>query len=367
MKKKIIGICGSMKKVNSSSEYLLSVALDAASGPEVETELIRLDDYKIYQCEGCGNCMNGKHCKLLDNKDDQLTELYNKLCEADGFIFSSPVYALSLPAMWKNWIDRCEPCTDEDLNFDYYNYDRAVDVKGKAFKGKVAGQIVVAAGPGHELAMSSLIPNYTCIKLSMVASAGMSLIEYDGQPGIREKSWSKPIQEAEFAKMMARSVGIRVAAALGFSYFDTVPNKKLSSDNKTDDLFINNLDDAKIKVNDLIESDPFIMIIGSQSTSLQVKEVNKKISSVLNGKGKCIMIATVDNLPPFITRDFVKEKISKIIGVKDLYIDWDNQINDIYKIPQDKICLLVCGKDKKWSLVEWSDQINIEDVIKKVE
>lgn len=186
----------------------------------MQTELLRLNDYNILPCDGCGNCMNGKHCHLLKDPEDQLTELYDKLKEADGFVFASPVYALSLPAVWKNWIDRCEPCSDEDLDFEYYNYDRVAGVKGKAFKGKVAGQIVVAAGPGHEWALASLMPCFTAIKLSMIASAGISLIEYDGQPGIRKRSWSKPIEEAEEAKMMARAVGMRVASSLGFSYFD---------------------------------------------------------------------------------------------------------------------------------------------------
>lgn len=218
--KKIIGLAGSMKKRHSSSEYLLSVALEAAAEQGVQTELLRLNDYNILPCDGCGNCMNGKHCHLLKDPEDQLTELYDKLKEADGFVFASPVYALSLPAVWKNWIDRCEPCSDEDLDFEYYNYDRVAGVKGKAFKGKVAGQIVVAAGPGNEWALASLMPCFTAIKLSMIASAGISLIEYDGQPGIRKRSWSKPIEEAEEAKMMARAVGMRVASSLGFSYFD---------------------------------------------------------------------------------------------------------------------------------------------------
>ena len=227
MSKKILGIAGSMKKKNSSSEYLCSIALKAAAEYGVETELIRLVDYRILPCEGCGNCMDGKRCHLLDDPADQLTDLYNKLVAADGFIFASPVYALSLPAIWKNWIDRCEPCSDEDLAFDHYNYDRVARVKGKALRGKVAGQIVVAAGPGHEWAMASLVPCYTCVKLSMIASAGISLIEYDGQPGIQKNPWSKKIQDAEFAEMMARAVGIRVATAIGFSYFDEETQKEI--------------------------------------------------------------------------------------------------------------------------------------------
>ncbi|WP_438434939.1 flavodoxin family protein [Gorillibacterium sp. sgz500922] len=344
--KKIIGLAGSMKRHGSASEYLLGEALAAAREYGVETELLRLADYKILPCDGCGNCMDSKPCHLLNNPEDQLTPLYHKLKEADGFIFSSPVYALSLPAAWKNWIDRCEPCEPEDLDFDHYNYDRVVGVKGKALRGKVAGQIAVAAGPGHEWAMASLLPCYTAVKLSMIASAGISLIEFDGQPGIRKRDWSRPIEEADFARQMARGVGARVATALGFSYFDEDTRTPHPAEAVTGEALarVKLLDEAdrEVALADIGSGEPLVCFAGSQTASLACKALLDSARARLAGRGCGALIATVGGLPPFITRDFVKQRVRETVGPEaDIYFDWDNALSEQFGLPVQEPLLLL--------------------------
>lgn len=367
--KKMIGLAGSMKKHHSSSEYLLSVALEAAEEQGVQTELLRLNDYNILPCEGCGNCMNGKPCHLLRDPEDQLTELYDKLKEADGFIFASPVYALSLPAVWKNWIDRCEPCSAEDLDFEYYNYDRVAGVKGKAFKGKVAGQIVVAAGPGHEWALASLMPCFTAIKLSMIASAGISLIEYDGQPGIRKRSWSKPIEEAESAKMMARAVGLRVASSLGFSYFDLPgqsgagqgqgsggqdPMEQSQEHGMQADSWsaftVQNVKDEEVLLGELVEQQPQILVIGDQQASVRCGPLLEQLEQQFGGKAACALIARVGQLPHFITHEFVKEKTVQTVPGFELYYDWEDQLASRCNLAPGQPAILVGRSREEWRL-----------------
>lgn len=351
--KKMIGLAGSMKKHHSSSEYLLSVALEAAEEQGVQTELLRLNDYNILPCEGCGNCMNGKACHLLNNPEDQLTALYDKLKEADGFIFASPVYALSLPAVWKNWIDRCEPCSAEDLDFEHYNYDRVAGVKGKAFKGKVAGQIAVAAGPGHEWALASLIPCFTAIKLSMIASVGISLIEYDGQPGIRKRSWSKPIEEAESAKMMARAVGLRVASALGFSYFDTPAERVNKTEEQADSwagLAVHDFNDGQVRLEELMEEQPRIFVIGDQQASGRCQSLLLRLEQQFGGKAACALIARVGQLPHFITHEFVKEKTGQMVTGFDLYFDWEDVIAERCITIPGQLAILVGRSKDRWQL-----------------
>lgn len=203
----------------SSTEYLLECALNEAERCGASTKHIRLVDYNILPCTGCGECMNGNKCKLLSNPTDQLKELYDECCKADAFIFASPVYALSLPAIWKCWFDRCEPCSESDLDYDYYCYDVVKQVKGKAFRGKVAAQIIVSAGSGAEWAISALAPAFTAVQLSIIASAGISLIEFDAQPGIKKHNWSKDISKAHFAINIAKSIGQRVAQTIGYSTY----------------------------------------------------------------------------------------------------------------------------------------------------
>ncbi|WP_405107960.1 flavodoxin family protein [Paenibacillus sp. FSL K6-1217] len=387
--KKIIGLAGSMKKRHSSSEYLLSVALEAAAEQGVQTELLRLNDYNILPCDGCGNCMNGKHCHLLKDPEDQLTELYDKLKEADGFVFASPVYALSLPAVWKNWIDRCEPCSDEDLDFEYYNYDRVAGVKGKAFKGKVAGQIVVAAGPGHEWALASLMPCFTAIKLSMIASAGISLIEYDGQPGIRKRSWSKPIEEAEEAKMMARAVGMRVASSLGFSYFD-LPGQagggqvngepgeshgqgqglaSLEQSEAWSAFTVQDVRDEQITLGELAEERPRIFVIGDQQASIRCGPLLEQLKRQFGGSAVCALIARVGQLPHFITHEFVKEKTSQTVPGFELYYDWEDKLASRCFLAPGQPAILVGRSRREWRLfaVDEAEGRDIDRVVDYLE
>ncbi|ETT45585.1 NADPH-dependent FMN reductase [Paenibacillus sp. FSL R7-269] len=387
--KKIIGLAGSMKKRHSSSEYLLSVALEAAAEQGVQTELLRLNDYNILPCDGCGNCMNGKHCHLLKDPEDQLTELYDKLKEADGFVFASPVYALSLPAVWKNWIDRCEPCSDEDLDFEYYNYDRVAGVKGKAFKGKVAGQIVVAAGPGHEWALASLMPCFTAIKLSMIASAGISLIEYDGQPGIRKRSWSKPIEEAEEAKMMARAVGMRVASSLGFSYFD-LPGQSgggqvngdpgeshgqgqglasLEQSEAWPAFTVQDVRDGEVTLGELASIQPRIFVIGDQQASLRCGPLLEQLKRQFGGTADCALIARVGQLPHFITHEFVKEKTGQTVPGFTLYYDWEDKLASRCTLAPGQPAILVGRSPGEWRLfaVDEADGRDIDRVVDYLE
>ena len=343
MKKKILGIAGSMKTGNSSSAYLLTRALDRAAEFDIETEQIRLKDYRILPCEGCGSCMNNQPCLLLNHPEDELGKLYEKLVRADGFIFSSPVYALSLPAIWKNWIDRCEPCSPQDLSYAYYNYDRVVAVKGKALKGKVAGFICVAAGPGSEWALASLLPAFTAVKLSMVACAGMSLIEYDGQPGISKHSWSRPVAEADFAIRMAEAVGERVATALGYSTFDAAREtgepagasvmKEIieetmegtmeeAGEKAMKETVVLDFNDCPHTLAELSREKDTVFIAGGINAGAESRQLYDRLRSV-PGKNP-VLIACIGKTPPFITRDFIRSKVKESAEARTVYFDWDN-------------------------------------------
>lgn len=326
---RILGICGSPKKEQfSSSQFLLEKALEAAEEEGAVTKLIRLIDYNILACEGCGQCMNNQHCHLLAESEDELAVLFDECVAADGFIFASPVYALSLPSIWKNWIDRCEPCSDEDLQYGYYCYDVVQNVKGKAFKGKVAGQIAVAAGPGHEWALASLMPAFTAIKLSVIASVGLSLIEYDAQPGIKSKPWAKDIKDAKFAIDIARSVGKRVYEAIGYSTF-LVDKQTCSSVVASEATFsfegLVTFADIPFKTTD-IETSYAVLFIAGQQASYGIKKlvnyIGEKVCSERHNIS-LINVVAVGQLPKFINKKFVKFKVKQNMPSILSVFDWE--------------------------------------------
>ncbi|NFA43472.1 flavodoxin family protein [Clostridium botulinum] len=331
MKKKVLGICGVQKKFDfSSSQFLLEQALKAAEEEGAETELIRLIDYNIKECIACGNCLANQPCPLHVDSEDDLKLLYQKCLEADAFIFSSPVYALSLPSIWKKWIDRCDVNSDEDLDYEYYNYDTVEKVKGKAFRGKVAGQIAVAAGIGHEMALASLMPAFTAVKLTIVANVGLSLIEYDSEPGIKGKEWSKNIQDANFAIDMVRALGKRVYETIGFSAFDVKSkpqNQIVNTTMKFNDILkfpLKNVKDNDVCFDDE-KKDLLVIIASSQNTASIGAQWSSELLKKYNDSQniKILSLACINQLPHFITKDFVISSIQKSVGNNDIYFDWN--------------------------------------------
>jgi multimeric flavodoxin WrbA len=332
--KNVLGICGTPKvSGQSTSEFLLAEALQAAEEEGATTKLVRLVDYNIVPCDGCGDCMNKKQCHLFKQPGDQYTRLYKEVKWADAFIFSSPVYALGLPFTWKQWLDRCEPADEDDLEYQYYNYEVAADVKGKAFQGKVAGQIITSGGIGQEWAIASLMPLWTAVKLSVVISVGLSMIEFDEQPGIRQKPWGKGVHQAQFAIDIARHVGRRVTQAIGFSTFnvhgrsprlDTDTGQKNVAPNLS---LLSTLNDQAFSLAGRATeaaTQPLVLIIAGQRKSEEAQRrlhhIQKHVQDI-----DLRLIACVDQLPHFVTTDFVKKRIRESNPDIPVLIDWDRR------------------------------------------
>jgi len=107
---------GPRKKYNTA--MLLQAALDGAAscGETVETEMIHLYDLAYNGCVSCFACkkIGGKsygHCAV---KDD-LTPVLEKLAQADGIIFGSPIYFANITGKMRSFFER--------LLFPYFVYD----------------------------------------------------------------------------------------------------------------------------------------------------------------------------------------------------------------------------------------------------
>lgn len=153
---KILGICGSPKKEKSSSEFLLSKALEAAAlvaGAEIE--LLRLADYEILPCIGCDNCVRQKPCPE-DLKDD-VPKILEKMEAADAIIFASPSYWSTVPGLLKNLMDR----------------SRTLKMQNHSLRDKIIG-ILVAGGLRHggQEATASTIINYA-LGQGMIVAGGV--------------------------------------------------------------------------------------------------------------------------------------------------------------------------------------------------
>ena len=132
---KILGLsCSPRKQGNTMT--LLELALKGAKQEGAEVELYSVSGKKIEPCDGCFTCMEKGECHV---KDD-MQELYDKLVEADGIIFGTPIYCQSMAAQTKIIIDRSV----------------ALGKPGRSLANKVGGIVVVCGSLGLISAIKDL-------------------------------------------------------------------------------------------------------------------------------------------------------------------------------------------------------------------
>jgi multimeric flavodoxin WrbA len=128
---KILGVSGSPRR-DGNSDVAARTILETLRGLG-ETEFIRIADYDIEHCVGCGRCWELHRCAI---EHDDLQQLLNKWGEADLLIVSVPVYWLSPPGLMKDFIDRTVSVGTHPI---------------PPFQGKKVALVTVAAENGFEL------------------------------------------------------------------------------------------------------------------------------------------------------------------------------------------------------------------------
>ncbi len=98
---KILGLSCSPRK-SGNTEILVGEALNGAQKEGAEVELFSLSGKEIKPCDGCYACLETGKCHI----DDDMQAVYQKLIEADGIIFGTPIYFYSMTGQAKALIDR---------------------------------------------------------------------------------------------------------------------------------------------------------------------------------------------------------------------------------------------------------------------
>lgn len=98
---KIIGISGSPQK-DGNTEQMLAAALQIARDRGFDTDVVHLSGLDVSACISCGLCRNEKRCTI----DDDMTDIYQRLEDADGIIVASPVYFGGMTGQLKCFLDR---------------------------------------------------------------------------------------------------------------------------------------------------------------------------------------------------------------------------------------------------------------------
>ncbi|MDK2893143.1 flavodoxin family protein [Methanohalophilus sp.] len=98
---KVLGISGSPKS-GGNTENMIEEALKIAQERGFETDHVYISENNIKPCTACGRCYDNDECSI---KDD-MTDVYDKLVEANAIIVASPVYFGSPTAQLKALLDR---------------------------------------------------------------------------------------------------------------------------------------------------------------------------------------------------------------------------------------------------------------------
>ena len=99
--KSIIGINGSPRK-NGNTHVLINSVMSGLTDRGCKTQLLHSGDMKIEECTGCHACWKGLDCI----QNDDMNDIYQRMKEADGYVFGTPVYWYGPTALMKLFIDR---------------------------------------------------------------------------------------------------------------------------------------------------------------------------------------------------------------------------------------------------------------------
>lgn len=100
---RVLGISGSPRR-HGNTETLLDAVLEGAreAGGEVEKIVLRRLDYT--SCRGCNACHKTGVCII----EDELTEVFTEIGDADALVLASPIYSMGITAETKGLIDRAQ-------------------------------------------------------------------------------------------------------------------------------------------------------------------------------------------------------------------------------------------------------------------
>lgn len=101
--KKILIISSSPRRNGNSFQCAEKMA-EFLGAMDNETEILSLSEVNLENCRGCCTCLvNGEEfCPIKDDRK----MLEDKISQKDAIIFIVPVYAMNMPAIMKNFMDR---------------------------------------------------------------------------------------------------------------------------------------------------------------------------------------------------------------------------------------------------------------------
>lgn len=133
MSKKVLILSGSPRK-NGNSDILCNEFMRGAAENGNIVEKIRVAEMNLEYCRACYACSDTGSCVI---KDD-MSEVLQKIIDADVLVLASPVYFYSIDAQLKTLIDRTVSRWTEVKNKEFYYIMTAADSGFEAMETTLA-------------------------------------------------------------------------------------------------------------------------------------------------------------------------------------------------------------------------------------
>jgi multimeric flavodoxin WrbA len=194
---KILAINGSPRTLRSNTRRLAQFVLDGAADAGAETELVDLCDLHITPCTACEGCAFNGICVF----EDDVPALIDRMKEADGIIFASPVYLDNVSGQMKIFFDRLAD---------------AIHYQILAGKSGCSVATTHTSGGDEVVAYQNHVLNY----LSVIFVGGIC-VATGGNSG-----------EIDTAEADARALGLKLAGAISGGYSDPKQEEEITGNRK---------------------------------------------------------------------------------------------------------------------------------------
>ena len=129
---KVVAINGSPNKNGNTAQLIDTIAQELAK-ENITTEVLHIGNKTIRGCFGCGACAKNKDERCVAKDDAYVNECIQKMKEADGILFGTPVHWAGIAGTMKSFLDRA-----------FY----VSSANGNLFRHKVGASIVAVRRSG---------------------------------------------------------------------------------------------------------------------------------------------------------------------------------------------------------------------------
>ena len=190
---KILAIHGSPHTTRSTTRKLAGFVLEGAAEAGSETEMLDLCDLRVTPCTACDACSLNGVCV----NDDDVPSIIERMKEADGIVFASPVYIDNVSGQMKIFFDRLADAIHYQL-----------------LAGKYGGSVASThtSGGDEVVAYQNHVLNY----LGVIAVGGLSV------------ATGGNIDTVDAAEVSARALGKKLANAIRNGFFDPKQEEEIA-------------------------------------------------------------------------------------------------------------------------------------------